>query len=98
MGGRRADRHRHRLERIPVRFADPISSSKIRVENPTFVNDVVVTKKAAYFTDSINPEAVRGADRQAAASSATPRTLRLTGEMAYLPADSMPMASRPRRW
>ena len=49
----------------------------------TFVNDVVVTKDAAYFTDSINPVLyVVPIDRHGRPGAA--RTLPLTGELQYV--------------
>lgn len=45
---------------------------------PTFVNDVVVTRRAAFFTDSFNPALYR-VDRATLAVSALP----LTGELVY---------------
>lgn len=45
---------------------------------PTFVNDVVVTREAAWFTDSVNPVLYR-VDRETFAVTAVP----LTGDLVY---------------
>ena len=45
---------------------------------PTFINDVVVTRRAAFFTDSVNPFVYR-VDRRTLAVTALP----LTGDLAY---------------
>lgn len=47
---------------------------------PTFINDVVVTRSGAFFTDSVNPVIYR-VDRRTRAVSAIP----LTGELRYAP-------------
>lgn len=47
---------------------------------PTFVNDVVVTREAAFFTDSVNPVVYR-VDRETLAVTVVP----LTGDLVYGP-------------
>ena len=49
---------------------------------PTFVNDVVATRTAAYFTDSLNQRLYR-VPIQGKGEFGTPETLPLTGDIAY---------------
>ena len=50
---------------------------------PTFVNDVVVTKRAAWFTDSRRPQLYRLALGKKGAPAAGARTVPITGELQY---------------
>ena len=52
-------------------------------EAPTFVNDVVVTKRAAWFTDSRRPQLYRLALRRNGAPGATARVVPITGDLTY---------------
>jgi sugar lactone lactonase YvrE len=49
---------------------------------PTFVNDVVLTKDAAYFTDSVNPVLYRVA-RDGSGAPGALTTIPLTGDLVY---------------
>ncbi len=54
--------------------------------SPTFINDVVVTRTAAWFTDSVNPVLYRvplGPGSRPGAATAV-RTVPLTGDIAYV--------------
>lgn len=50
---------------------------------PTFVNDVVVTKHAAWFTDSQRPQLYRVAIDRQGTPAATATTLPITGDLVY---------------
>jgi sugar lactone lactonase YvrE len=52
-------------------------------EAPTFVNDVVVTRRAAWFTDSRRPQLYRLALGKRGAPRATARTVPITGDLKY---------------
>lgn len=66
-----------------ARTGDEIRMYQLTAPAATFINDVVVTRKAAYFTDSVNKQlyvldfGARGALPDA------PRVLPLTGELEY---------------
>jgi sugar lactone lactonase YvrE len=52
----------------------------------TFVNDVIVTRKGAFFTDSVNQVVYRVAIGRDGALGATAETIPLTGDIVYDPA------------
>ncbi|HEX2084918.1 MAG TPA: hypothetical protein VHF89_04495 [Solirubrobacteraceae bacterium] len=52
-------------------------------EAPTFVNDVVVTRAAAWFTDSRRPQLYRLGLGRRGAPRATARTVPITGDLQY---------------
>jgi sugar lactone lactonase YvrE len=56
------------------------------VSGATFVNDVVVTRRGAYFTDSVNQVLYRIAIRRDGALAPSADTLPLTGDIDYDPA------------
>jgi hypothetical protein len=62
----------------------------------TLVNDVVLTKDAAYFTDSFNPVLYRVAIARNGALGAV-ETIPLTGDYQNVPASSTATASSRRR-
>ena len=66
-----------------ARTGDELKTYQLTTAAPTFINDVVVTRKAAYFTDSQNKQlyVLDFGERGALPDSA--RTLPLTGDLEY---------------
>ncbi|MFL6026026.1 MAG: superoxide dismutase [Friedmanniella sp.] len=62
-----------------------ILASHTFTKNPSFVNDVVLTKGRAWFTDSLQPQ-LYGLTRTGNAGAATVRTLKLRGDWVQAPA------------
>ena len=67
-----------------VRSGDTLASYGL-TEEPTFVNDVVATDRAAWFTDSVNPVLYRVPIRRngALGHKRSVQTVRLTGDIRY---------------
>jgi sugar lactone lactonase YvrE len=59
-----------------------LAEHQLTTTTPTFVNDVAVTRKAAYFTDSRLPFLYRLSDRKHGSRSAV-KAIPLTGEIQY---------------
>ena len=64
---------------------DEIASVQLTTTTPTFVNDVIVTRKSAFFTDSVNQVMYRVPIGSNGALGAA-ETIPLTGDIAYDPA------------
>lgn len=63
-----------------------IAAYQLAASAPTFVNDVIVTRDAAYFTDSFNPVVYRVAiGRDRAVVGAAVEVIPLTGDYQFIP-------------
>jgi sugar lactone lactonase YvrE len=60
-----------------------IKEYQLTTASPRFINDVVVTRKAAYFTDSNNQQLYRISFGRGDALPAASETLPLTGDLSY---------------
>jgi len=70
-----------------ARTGDALASYQLAAPQASFINDVVVTRKAVYFTDSLNKQLYVLDLGKRGALPATARTLPLTGELEY---DALP--------
>ena len=66
-----------------ARTGDELKTYQLTAPMATFINDVVVTRRAAYFTDSVNKQLYVLEFGERGALPATAKTLPLTGELEY---------------
>src|SRR5918997_2947489 len=72
---------------ISVRTGDILANYTLTTDRPTFVNDVILTKRYAWFTDSQQPQLYRVERTRTGrgAASAEVRRVPLTGDWEQLP-------------